>query len=717
MASRAIGEDTERFRKSLLADVLDHAETEGQEAFLPEAFTDLVLDELEQRGEWPDYQLVHHRAKGARVDAWGLDEGRRILYLAATDFSRTSEAPTIGVSEVDRVAKRLAGFVDKARRGRIQVEDHNPVADLVDLLAAGNDFDEIHLHLILDRVSTAEPKVKEEADIAAKVRVWDLESIRRMRTSGARLEPIDVQFEGIPALNGGGKAGVETYLLFVPATAIADLYQSYGARLLERNVRAFLSARGKVNRGLRETLRNEPERFLAYNNGLTATAAGVEFDDALRTITKVSDLQIVNGGQTTASIAQAAREPDTTLGNVFVQMKLVVVDADLIDELVPNISRFANRQNAVQESDLSANHPFLRRLQEASRTEYTPPSAAGRPTKWYFERARGAYGVDEGRAVTAGERRRFESDYPRSQRFGKNELALYENTWSCLPHLVSRGGQKNFTEFMLRLEDAPNGLAEAQADEWYRARFRHLVAKAIIFKAADKTVHRTLGGTYKRAVTAYTLSYILSSDEHRPNLDEIWRVQSSPEYLIDAVTAVAPIMKERLITSAAGRNITEWAKNETCWETLRQTKVEMKGVPAADQKVSPTDSPTETTRPAGTVPRSGSSDGTAAPSAGSGLRAARGEALADLIEQVHGEPIHGRYRRYRRKAWNYLGDTEIPASRGGTLHAYEAEFNDGMGSRYRLTVVVDYPARTITPADHLPTAQRDAVEAWSVDPP
>lgn len=702
MVGRTVGEETRRFRADLLADVLEHAETEGQEAFLQEAFTDLVLDDLEQSGEWPDYQLAHFTTTGARVDAWGIDELRRILFLAVSDFGRTESAPTIGSVDVQRLSNRLVTFAERARGGRIVVEDHNPVADLVEVLRRGEGFDEIRIHVLVDRVSASSPTSPRSPGVGPEVRVWDLESIRRIRTSGLRLDPINVDLGGLPALDGGGAAGVETYLLFVPARVLADLYQEHGARLLERNVRAFLSARGKVNRGLRETLRTEPERFLAYNNGLTATAAGVDVDETTRAITRIRDLQIVNGGQTTASIAQAAKDATTGLDGVAVQMKLVVVDPDLIDELVPNISRYANSQNSVQESDLSANHAFLRKMEEASRTEYTPPSATGRPTKWYFERARGAHGVDEGRADTAAARRRFESDYPRGQKFGKNDMAVYENTWNLRPHLVSRGGQKNFTEFMIQLQDVPPDLSDRDADAWYRDRFRQAVSKAIVFKATDRAVQKALTGTYKRAVVSYTLSYVLARASSTPDLDQIWRAQGVAVDYIDAVVETAREMKSLLIESAEHRNITEWAKHENCWKLLREADLHVPDFGPSALELPPP----RVQHTAAPVTSRGTLGGDPPRPDG------RGERLSSLIEKVHGEPIDGKYRRYRRNAWRHQGDTGVPASRSGTLHAYEAEFTDKYGDHYVFNVVVDFPTRQIIPVEQLGPEARTQVEAW-----
>lgn len=695
--SKRIDETAVRYSDLLLAEVLDHAEVEGQEAFVTDAFTDLILDDLEQDGRWPDYQLARVDQRGARVDAWGLDEDRRVLHLAVADFDRTSTALTLSSSESTRHLKRLSGFFEKARKGLLKVPEHSPAGSLLDVIADHDRYDSVRLFLLTHRVAANLDVPDSEVDgVGCSTRIWDLETIRRFRETGTRLDPIDIDLqskfgEGLPYLDGSGGAGVQTYLLFVPARHLAALYQEHGGRLLERNVRAFLSARGKINRGIRDTLRREPERFLAYNNGLTATAAAVRVgnEDGRRVIAGISDLQIVNGGQTTASIGVAARDPEANLDEVSVQMKLVVVEEDLLDEMVPNISRFANRQNAVGESDLSANHEYLRRLQEASRTEWTPAAASGRPTKWYFERARGSYGVDLMEAGPQSAQKRFTSEYPRGQKFGKNELALYENTWARLPHLVCRGGQKNFVEFMMRLPEPPADATEAGLDQWHRERFRRLIAKALLFKRADRAINSHYGGTYKRAVVTYAISYILERSKQQPDLARIWRNQQIPHDLETAIVEVAGPLKDELIESAMGRNITEWAKQEVCWKTLRTTDFPFSEISGSEPK---------------TLSPRASSDAVGA--------TGRGEPLSVVIERVHGEAIEGRYRRYRRRKWRHVGDTGVQATGDSTLHAYSAPMRSTEGDDYVFTVVVDFPAREIIPLGHLDAQRAKLVGAW-----
>ncbi len=678
------------FRAKLLAEVLSHAEIEGQEAFLGDAFTDLILDDLESEGRWPDYQVSHYQTRGAAVSAWAIDPALKRLYLAISDFERADITTSINRTEISTLLKRLTGFLTRCREGRIDLEDHHPAADLVDVAAQKEAYDSVALYVLTDRNAPDSeieaPEVEGIEDVT--VRVWDLEIIRRSRNSGERLDPIEIDFAdvgGLPCLAADQHDDVQTYLAFIPGRRLASIYLEHGGRLLERNVRAFLSARGKINRGIRDTIREEPERFLAYNNGLTATAASVTIEsaDGAERIRSVHDFQIVNGGQTTASLAVAARDQASGLDDVNVQMKLVVVGAELIEELVPNISRFANRQNNVQESDLSANNDYLVQIDQASRSTWTPAAATGRPTKWYFERARGSYAVDQTSFGTPSAQRKFLAEYPKSQKFGKNELALYENTWAKLPHLVCRGGQKNFVEFMERLPPAP----EEGAEQWYRDRFHALVAKAIIFKTADTIVRKNLGGTYKRQVVAYTLCYLLEASDRSPDLKLIWRSQQISEPFAAAIASTSGPMKEAIVEAGAGRNITEWTKQEDCWAKIRALDIPFE--PLADPETAPE-------RAKQGVSRHTTGDLT----------------LADAIEAAQGVHIEGRFRRYRRRRWSHLGDTGVRGELRGTLHAYSAPMRNAEGSDYIFNVIVDAQRGSITPLNDLDEARRSEVLAW-----
>ena len=713
MAERTT-EDQLVYGQQFYRDVLDAAEVEGGDSFLEEALTGLVLDTLEEEGLWPDYVIAHYERRGLGLSAWGIESTQRKLYLAITDFSNDDEVKRLGLGDRDARYKRLINFFGKCRDGGINIDEVNPISDLAEIIAEGDRFEDVHLTLVTNRISGGEEHPPQDLDgRTLTFGTCDLETIRRARESGLELEPIDIDFvkrfgSGIPYLQATTTLpGVETYLLFLPGQHLADLYHEFGARLLERNVRAFLMARTKVNRGIRDTLRDAPERFLSYNNGLTATASGVEFCqiEGVRHLRRVKDLQIVNGGQTTASITAAARDPEVEIDDVQVQVKLAVVDAEVIDELVPNISRYANAQNTVQASDLSANHPYLRALERISRAEWTPASS-GRQTRWYFERQKGAYNVEKARQESAADRKRWSRDQPVSQKFGKSELALYQNTWDRLPHLVCRGSQKNFTEFMLHL-DEEDGFGGGT----YQKEFRRLVAKAIVFKTADKLVRDKLGGTYKRPVVAYTVAYYLHKIDEMPDLKAIWRSQQVDPEICDSLLMVAEPLKEELISAAAGLNVTEYAKKEECWKHLKSRDFRLRPPSPLVRSSGSTPPPkTPPGGPSGTASSVGKSSGAARTV--KRLPREGGMTLYECTKAVFGEPVAEDWRRFKKPVWRYLGNTKIQSSGGRHLHAFVGEWVQNDGTARSDLIVVEEGSTRATSSERLGQHLQHQVEAW-----
>ena len=312
--------------------------------------------------------------------------------------------------------------------------------------------------------------------------------------------------------------------------------------------------------------------------------------------------------------------------------------------------------------------PAPQTLQKVSRTEWTPSSGQGRATKWYFERARGSYAVEKSQAGTASEQKAFAAAYPPNQKFGKSEVALYELTWRSL-YLVCRGGQKSFAEHREVRNSTPSRCRRGCRCVRRRPRkLRDLVAKAILFKTTDKLVAN--GGTYKRPVVAYTAAYVLAKTALL-DLDLTWRTQQLSDQLQEALTGVAPELKERLISSGHGRNITEWAKQEACWDVLRSSEF-------GDPSLFVTSGPAKKRAPQRKQNPPSGSGGTAT--------------LADCIEKALGEPIHGKWRRFRKPVWKYIGDSGVDASSGrGTLHVFIGAVKDEQGP-YSLAATVDYAA-------------------------
>ena len=357
----------------------------------------------------------------------------------------------------------------------------------------------------------------------------------------------------------------QTILAVVPGDVLMDVYGEYGSRLLQLNVRSFLQARGKVNQGIRRTILDEPDRFLAYNNGISATASAVKLTSMPEGglgIQSLDNLQIVNGGQTTASLYHAAVKDRANIDHVQVQMKLTVVEPDRLDEIVPLISRYANSQNKVNEADFSANHPFHVEIERLSRAIWAPAAdGTQRQTRWFYERARGQYQDALSRAGTPARQRQFKETHPAAQRFAKTDLAKFEMAWDRLPHLVSLGAQKCFREFTIRLTDR----ADQSVDQAY---FANLIAKAILFRRTEKLVSSLQLGGYRANVVAYVVALLSERSKRQLDLAAIWRHQRLSANLEDAILDLAPRVHGILLEAPGNGNVTEWAKKPACWERV-----------------------------------------------------------------------------------------------------------------------------------------------------
>jgi len=491
------------------------------------------------------------------------------------------EVPPRSVSQTDVTTafRRALGLWERARSESYheRLEESSDSYDMVrHIHQTARDIRRIRVFLGTDGRAAIKRATTDERDgVEIKHDVWDIERLHRLETSGQPREPIQIDFverfgAPLPCLPvGSGDRDYDAMLAAIPGVWLADIYREYGARLLELNVRSFLQATGKVNRGIRDTLRSEPNRFLAYNNGISATASSVRFTtggDGAKAIAEVTDLQIVNGGQTTASVHRA-KETGVDLSSVAVQAKLTVISPERLDEIVPLISRFANSQNKVSEADLRANDPFHVELEQLSRTVWAPPVGdALKQTRWFYERARGQYRDALSREGTPARRKAWKAVHPSVQRFTKTDLAKFENTWAQLPHEVSRGAQKNFTVFMANLAQAP-----IKPGEDY---FRRLIAKAIVWKRTERLVTELKGDGkfvgYRANVVTYAIGKLSHATAQRIDLNRIWDEQGLTDAVEVALVELAHLAWKILVEEAPeGANVTEWAKQERCWRATR----------------------------------------------------------------------------------------------------------------------------------------------------
>jgi hypothetical protein len=227
--------------------------------------------------------------------------------------------------------------------------------------------------------------------------------------------------------------------------------------------------------------------------------------------------------------------------------------------MVARISRSANTQNTVQPADFSANDPFHREVENLANNTWSPDGRA----RWFYERARGTYGVAEGMAeAKADTRRSFKAETPKERRFDKTELARYLSVWDGRPFEVSAGAQKNFQFFMQRLKNVPVQIDEA----WYQ----RLIALAILYRTTERIVREEAFPAYRAIITVYTVASIGQLTAGRIDFPRIWRDQSVSAELQALIRSWSHRLNELLRTTAGSRMPTEWAKKEECWIAIRQ---------------------------------------------------------------------------------------------------------------------------------------------------
>ena len=563
------------FSENLRQDVLALAETEDEGMMLADAFTQMVFEMLSEVGEFDDPLVCYHRSRGMEVSGYLLDEDEGRLDVFLSIHTNAAPPETVTRQRVDVAFRRLGAFTEWCLSGGfVELEESSPVFDMASHIHSFRDgMTHIGLHVVTDGRTTVETLPQDDlGSVPVSRSLWDIVRLHRLSTSGRRREAISIDLRErcggpLPCLQADTtQEGYRAFLTLIPGDLLRGIYADYGTRLLERNVRSFLQARGRVNRDIRDTIIREPERFLAYNNGITLTAESVELDSdaGMIAITRLDGLQIVNGGQTTASLLATGRGR-AELSRVYVAAKLIEIQSgDSHDELVRNVSRYANSQNRISEADFSANDPFHVGIEELSRTTWAPAAAGTqRETRWFYERARGQYQVARAAETTLARRRMFSVLHPTRQRFTKTDLAKFESTWDQLPHIVSRGAQKNFSDFTIRLGER----GRVEPDRTY---FERLVAKAILFRETERIVQRQNFGGYRANIVTHTMALLCNATHQRLDLERIWREQAIGEALERVIASLSHGVQAIITSPPNGGNITEWCKNEACWDAVRE---------------------------------------------------------------------------------------------------------------------------------------------------
>ena len=570
------------FYKSFREEILCASDTETSGWTTDDFLTAVMLEYLEEAGEVTDPVICPFRDRGLQMNAYAFSEDFESVDIFVSIYSDTEMPRSVSQTDIDSAIKRA-----------IQLY-HRAVNDLYTSFQRDNDTYEFAISVFQNKSNIKNVRIcaltnglvkpialKNITISGAEVSfaLWDIDRLYRCVTSGKMRETIEIDFEEkfqttIPCIENSTSNKYSVYLAIINGELLAALYSEFRDRLLEKNVRSFLQVKGGVNKGIRDTLRDEPDMFLAYNNGISVTAESVEIvrdENGKPSIKRIRDMQIVNGGQTTASIFNAWNDKKlgVDLSKVFVQMKLSVIGSvEDMDVIVPRISTFANTQNKIQVADFSANDPFHRRIEELSRTIWAPAQGGMKPQNWFYERARGQYADMLTRESTPKRKKEYKETHPL---FTKTDLAKYENTWDQLPYQVSEGAQKNFHKFMLRLKERKGFVP----DEAY---YRNLIAKAILFRRTEKLVQQQQYGGYRANIVTYTLAFLSHKTAQRIDLERIWKEQGLTPALEAEIVAISIFVQKLIVNPPGGANVSEWCKKEKCWSLIRDYSYDLSSV-------------------------------------------------------------------------------------------------------------------------------------------
>lgn len=558
-----------------------------------QTFTRIVVDMLSEAGETENADIAYDE-KGLgtkhqhKINGFAISDNYETVDLFISIYAPEKNITTTPKTEVDRATTRITNFFRKAIYGDYanEVAESSPIFEFANTL--GN-YEELRSNLIrVNAFIITNGEYKGDIPIPIEIsgykiyyQIIDINYL--FKISEESRVPIEIDFEEenfrIPCLSANSNnSDYEAYIAIIPGVCLATLYDRYGSRLLEQNVRSFLQFTGKINKGIRDTIKNEPHMFFAFNNGIAATADYIELSEDGRYIKKIKNLQIVNGGQTTASIFHTSKKDKADISNIYVQIKFSVIKREEeFSDIVSRISRYANTQNKVNDADFTANNPNLVAFEKLSRYIMTPINSKNNlQTYWFFERARGQYkNLRQKEGFTKSRQNAFDLKYPKSQLFTKVELAKYINSYGEVyegkklvigPHIVVRGNEKNYAKFINN--NLPDNIKKIN-----NVYFEDTIAKAILFRTADKRYGTKKNsyciGEMKQVVVPYTIALLNTLTEGKLNLYKIWKEQEVSMQLSDTIYYLMKQVNQFIIDESPVSHYIEWAKKEECWNKVK----------------------------------------------------------------------------------------------------------------------------------------------------
>lgn len=590
--------DGQDFRKDFLESVKSESIATGEGSCA--AFIGNMANYLIDADVLPDfypsfYVGIGKGNKRYRVDGYVLDEFDYTMNLIIGDYDGI-EKRVLTKTRINQNISRLTYFVNQALSSNLykEIEISTPCSDLVDLLRSSREkIRKYKFFVFTDAELSSNVKnveiIEIEEGVQAECQIWDIERVFRVCSSDSGRQDIEIDFckytqEGIPFLETSYAESNEykSYLCIIPGSVLADIYDQHGSKLLEGNVRSFLSTKVAVNKKIRETIIRYPKMFFSYNNGVSATAMDIKIKTTSsgKFITYAKDFQIINGGQTTASLSNTRYKDKKDLSDIYVQMKLTKIgemEEDRANELIRNISRSSNSQNKVSDADFFATHPFHIRIEQFSRRIFAPAiDGAQYETKWFYERARGQY-LQEQMRMTPAKKKQYMLQNPKYQVVTKTDLAKFRNTWDLLPHIVSKGAQTNFMKFAELIDESWTE-NDMKFNERY---FQETIALAILFKHTENLIPKQ--GWYEQGYRANIVTYSIALLNHliinkykgkTLDLINIWNKQKVPKIIEKALMGITEQVFYKITDpNRLTINVTQWCKREECWKSVKNLDI------------------------------------------------------------------------------------------------------------------------------------------------
>lgn len=562
-------------------------------------YTDYMIQLLEENQAYIGltksyFEMTGARQKKIQIDGWGYDEADQSFILFCSKFDGFCMIPTLTNSELDKYARYMEAFIENALSGYI-VDNAEfsssgvAVARQLRTYYGSEKIVKFKLLLIANiPLSKAVKKVEREKINGKDViyDVWNLERTYQSDAFSQQKEDITIDVtqyakDGLKCIKAFEEQNDEytAYLCIIPGQMLYDIYKKYGSDLLEGNVRNFLSFSGKVNKGIKNTIESQPSYFFTYNNGIATTAKSIELNEH-ENITRITNLQIINGGQTTATLFFSKYNDKSNLvdlSKVYVAMKLTVVNQDeKYEGVIEKISRYSNTQNKVDESDFFSNSIFHRQFKDWADRTYTPIlNGKVRATRWFYERAKGSYKSSQMMLQTKAQRDRFKDDWPTEQKITKTDLAKYYMIYKKHPAIVCKGGQYAMRDFAKLYEKELKGKV---TEKFYK----DCISLAIIYTHTDKLLPKQ--SWYIPGQKAYTIVYAMAklfdmidtkyNGKMVLNLNAVWNRQDMyPELetlMLDLTHRMQDIM---LDPNRHFKNVIEWSRKESSWDEIRQVNI------------------------------------------------------------------------------------------------------------------------------------------------